>query len=586
MRFCLFILVLCVSLGASAADKNGAHVSKKDRQAAEKQFNRALELQKAGRVDEALQAIAAAIDLFPGNMEYITAREMLRQQVAGGYLSQGNRLAQAGDKAGAATQFRAALSIDPENSYVKQRLRDVTPEDPERQKTLELLASVDQLRLTPAPGKKSIHARGDTRTVYTQIGQAFNVTVRFDQGMNSRFLNFDLDDVDFYTAMGLMGKMTKTFWAPVSANEVIVATDTQEARHQYERLSVRTFYLGNAISATDLTDISNVLRNVFEMRLVAVDNSRNAITVRGPREAVEAAGIFIESVMDARPELMLDVQALEIDTTKAAQYGVTLPTSFIAFNIPSEIRRVLGANAQSVINQLLQTGTINPATIPASALANLAGSPLLAPFLFFGKGYGLTGVVANPITGTLSFNSSIATVLDHVTLRAIDGETATLRVGDRFPIAIGSFSTIAVSGSTAANLGSVPQFQYEDLGLTFTVKPHYQPDGDIKMDFDLQIQGLGAASLNNVPELTKRSFKGNITVKAGEPSVVAGEINDQQLRSTSGYPGIGQVAGLRPVLNNNSKQVTHSQILVVVTPYVVRRPLHDRGPSILWSLGP
>jgi type II secretory pathway component GspD/PulD (secretin) len=586
MRFWLFTLVFCMGLAASAADQKAPHVSKKDRQAAAKEFSRALELQKSGHVDEALEAVSVAVQLDPGNVEYVTAREMLRQQLAGGYLSQGNRLAQGGDKAGAAAKFRAALAIDPENSYAKQRLHDMTPEDPERQQTLELLASVDQVRIAPAPGKKSIHVQGDTRSAYAQIGQAFNVSVLFDQGLTSRSVRFDLDDADFYTAMSLIGKMTKTFWAPVTSREVIVAGDNQEMRRQYERFSLRTFYLGNATSATDLQDVANVLKTVFEMRFVTVDNGRNAIVVRGPREVVDAAGTFIEGLMDARPELMVDLQALEIDTTKAAQYGITLPTSFVVFNIPSEIRRVLGADAQAVINQLLQTGTINPATIPASALANLQGSPLLAPFLFFGKGYGLTGVVTNPITGNLSLNTSVATVLDHVTLRATDGETATFRVGDRFPIAIGSFSTIAVSGTNAANLGSVPQFQYEDLGLTFTVKPHYQAEGDVKLDFELQIQGLGTASLNNVPELTRRSFKGNITAKAGEPSVVAGEINDQELRSTRGYPAIGKVSGLTPVLNNNSNQVTHSQILVVVTPYVVRKPFHGRGSNVFWSLGP
>jgi tetratricopeptide (TPR) repeat protein len=585
MRFWLFIVFLSVNLAATAAEKGTVHVPKKDRQAAEKEFSKALELQKAGQLDDALQAIGEAVQLVPGNIEYLTAREMLRQQLAGNYLSEGNHLALTGNKAGAAAQFRAALSIDSENSYAQQRLHDVTPEDPERQQTLELLASVDQVRVAPALGKKSIHVRGDTRSVYTQIGQAFSVSVQFDQGLSARSMRFDLDDVDFYTAIGLVGKMTKTFWAPVSSHEIIVAADTQDMRRQYERLSLRTFYLGDAASATDVQDMANVLRNVFEMNLVSVDNGRNAIVVRGPREAVEAAASFIENIMDARPELMIDLQALEIDTSKAAQYGIALPTSFTVFNIPSEIRRVLGADAQAVINQLLQTGTINPATIPASALANLQGSPLLAPFLFFGKGNGLTGIVAQPITGNLSLNSSVATTLEHVTLRAIDGETATFRVGDRFPIAIASFSTIAVSGTNAANLGSVPQFQYEDLGLTFKVKPHYQEDGDVKMDFELQIQGLGTASLNNVPELTNRSFKGNITATAGEPSVVAGEISEQEMRTTMGYPGIGQVTGLRPVLSSNSNQRTKSQVLILVTPYVVRRPFHDKGSNVFWSLG-
>jgi Flp pilus assembly secretin CpaC len=591
MRFWLLTVVASIGLACHAVEKpptpaaKQAHVPKKQRQMAEKEFLRARELQKSGHVEEALQAADRAVQLFPRNVEYLTAREMLRQQLVSTYLTRGDQLADAGDKAAAGVEFSKALSIDPQNSYVRQRLHDVSPpEDPERQRTLELLASVDQITLAPASGRKSIHARGDTRSVYSQIGQAFNVSVQFDQGVNARTLRFDLDEVDFYTAMRLAGKMTRTFWAPVSSHEIIVAQDTPEMRRQYERLTVRTFYLGNATTATDLTDLANVLRNIFEMKMVNVETNHNAITVRAPRETVDAAATFVDNLMDARPEIMLDLQAVEFDTNKAAQYGVALPTSFEVFNVYSEINRVLGSAAQAVINQLNQTGTINPASIPASALSNLQGSPLLSPFVFFGKGLGLTGIVTPPITGKLALNSAVAATLSHVTLRAMDGESTTFRVGDRFPIAIGSFSTVAFSATAAANLGSVPQFQYEDLGLTLKVKPHYQSNGDIRLDFELQIEGLGTASLNNIPELTNRSFKGNITVKAGEPSVIAGEISEQELRSAQGYPGIGRIPGVNAVLNSNSNQRIHNQIMLLVTPYVIRKPFHDKGSSVLWSV--
>jgi general secretion pathway protein D len=585
MRILLFILVLSVGAAGQTTERPHSTVSKKDRRAAEKDFKRALELQKAGQVDEALQAVSHAVELFPGNLEFLTAQEMLRQQMAGAYLERGNRLAEARDKAGAAAQFRAALNLDPENSYLQERLRQVSPaDDPERQRTMEVLASVDQIEVTPRSGQGNIHVRGDTRSVYTEIGHVFNVSVQFDQGLSVRSIRFDLDDVDFYTAMKLAGKMSRTFWAPVSSHEVIVAADTQELRRQYERLSMRTFYLGNATSATDVTDVVNALRSIFDVKIVSVEASRNTITVRAPRETVEAAASFIDNVMGARPEVMLDLQAFAYDTDKTSKYGLDLPTSFVVFNIPSEIRRVLGPDAQSVIDQLNRTGTIDPTKIPASALANLQGSPLLAPFVFFGKGLGLTGIATPPISGQLSLNSSIASNLEHVTLRALDGETATFRVGDRFPIVTGTFATVAVTAAASAAVGSSPQFQYEDLGLTLKVKPHYMPSGEIKLDFDLQIQALGAATVNNIPELTSRSFKGNITAQVGEASVLAGEISDQELRSTKGYPAIGQLAALQPVLNTNSRQHTHTQILVVVTPYVIRKPFHDQGTSIFWDL--
>ncbi|HEY6273921.1 MAG TPA: hypothetical protein VIX19_18220 [Terriglobales bacterium] len=587
MRLRLLILIVALSTVCPGSLNADGHISKKDRQAAEKEFRRALQLQQTGQLDEALEAAKHAILLFPGNVEYETAQEMLRQQIVGRHLTRGNNLTAAGDQAGAEAQFRAALDLDPSNTYAVQRLRDVSPaDDSEHRRTMELLASVDPIDVEPALGTRSIHVRGDTRSLYTQIGSAFNVIVRFDQAVPSRTLRFDLDDVDFYAAMHIAAKMTRTFWSPISKNEVIVAADTQEMRRQYERMSMRTFYIGNATSATDITDIVNALRNIFDVKLLTVEAGQSTITLRAPRATVDAAAAFIDNLMDAKPEIMVEVSAYEFDTNKTDLYGLNLPNNFVVFNIPSEIRQVLGADAQNVINQLIQTGTVNPASIPAADLANLQGSPLLSPFIFFGKGLGLTGVSTPPVSGSLSMNSSVVTNLEHASLRAMDGETTTFRVGDRFPIVIGNFSAIAVSAQGQASVGNTPQFQYEDLGLTLKVKPHYQIDDEIKLDFDLKIEGLGAASLNGIPELTQRAFTGNITVKAGEPSVITGQIDEEQVRSTTGYPAIGQVPGFQTVLNSNSNQRTHNQIVVVVTPHVIRKPFHDKGSSVFWSVGP
>jgi Flp pilus assembly secretin CpaC len=579
------LLILLFSLSATLAPAQKPHSSKKDRKAAEQEFQRALELQKSGKVEDALLAASHAAELAPGNPVYLTARETLRQQLVGRHLERGNHIAEAGNNAGAAEEFRQALAIDPENAYLVQRLRDVSvPDDPDHRRIVQLLASVDQINLEPKPGKASIHVRGDARALYTQIGTAFGVTMQFDQGLNSRPVLFDLDDVDFYTAAALAGKMTKTFWAPVTQHEAIVANDTQELRRQYERLSLRTFYIGNATSSSDLTDIANVLRNIFEISMVSVEPGHNTITVKAPRASVEAAESVIENLMEARPEIMLDVQAMEFDTNKATQFGVNLPNSFTVFNIPSEIRRVLGADAQPVIDAILKNGTIDPSKIPAADLANLQGSPLLSPFVIFGKGpLGLTGVSTPPISGTLSFNSSYARALEHMTLRATDGESATFRRGDRYPILISSFSTVAFSTRGSAAVGNTPQFQYYDLGVTLKMKPHYQSSGEVRLDLELEIVGLGTGTLNNIPELTTRSFKANITVREGEPTVVMGEINEQELRATSGYPGLGQIPVVRGIVNTHSNQRVHNEILIVITPQVVRKPFRDKGTSVVWS---
>jgi Flp pilus assembly secretin CpaC len=290
--------------------------------------------------------------------------------------------------------------------------------------------------------------------------------------------------------------------------------------------------------------------------------------------------------MDAKPEMSLEVTEYEIDTDRTRDMGLNLPTSFQVFNIPSEIRRVLGSDAQSVIDQLNRTGTIDPSTISPSALANLAASPLLGPFLVFGKGKGLTGITAPPITAKLAFNSSVATNLEAMTLRAIDGEAATFRVGTRFPIVNSTFSNVAVSTRGQVQVGNTPQFTYEDLGITLKATPHYHSNGDITLAIDLKIQGLGTLQINSIPDITSRSYVGTITVHDGEPSVIMGLMNEQELRSIQGFPILSSLPGLKNILSSASKEHVHNELLIMITPHVVRKPFHDRGSSVFWNVGP
>lgn len=582
-----FCLACAAADGPKPVDSKPA-VSKEDRKAAEKEFKSAQDLQRAGKPQEALEAVVRAEQLVPGNVEYITMGEMLRQQMVGEQMEAGNHLAAAGDSLGAAQRFRNALTIDPQNTFAAERLRDVAPPegDPDHKHVLQLLASVDQINLEPAPGKKSFHLQGDTRLLYTQIGAAFGILMQFDPGIASRAIHFDLDNVDFYTATELAGKMTKTFWAPVSSHEAIVATDTVETRKQYERLALRTFYVGNATAQTDLNDLVNVMRNIFDMKLVSIQPGSNTITVRAPKEQVEAASSLLDNLMDAKPELMFDVKEYEIDTDNLRSMGLDLPTSFTVFNIPSEIRRVLGPDAQGVIDQLNRTGTIDPSTISPSALSNLAGSPLLLPFIVFGKGYGLTGVNVPPINARLAMNSSIATSLEHMMLRTIDGEAATFRVGTRFPIVNSTFSNVAFSSRGQVSIGNTPQFTYEDLGITLKITPHYHSNGDVTLVVDMKIQGLGTLQVNNIPDITSRTYSGTITVHDGEASAIAGLISEQELKSTRGLPVLSILPVLNSALSVNSKERIHNELLLVITPHVVRKPFHDKGSSVFWTVKP
>src|SRR5262249_40743863 len=196
-------------------------------------------------------------------------------------------------------------------------------------------------------------------------------------------------------------------------------------------------------------------------------------------------------------------------------------------------------------------------------------SPLLVPFVFFGKGLGLTGITVPSISGKLSLNDSQSYTLEHMTLRATDGEAASFRVGTRFPVVTSTFTDVAFSSKGQTQIGNTPQFTYEDLGITLKTTPHYHSDGDVTLVMELAIQGLGALQLNSIPDITSRTYKGTITVQDGSPSVIMGAITDQELRSSQGLPLLANSPVLNNVLSSRSNEHIHNELLIVVTPHVV-----------------
>jgi general secretion pathway protein D len=585
MKLWLCITIMLACGACSAQEDLGARLATQDLTPAEKSFQHALALQKDGQLDSAFQELVKASTLAPENREYLTARELLRGQIAGKHIEHGNVLAELGDEKGADAQFKSALALDPQNGYAQERLHELSPEDAEHEHVLQLLASVEEVEVIPNAGKSNFHINGDTRQLYDAIARAFGITVAYDSGLTSQRVRFDVDDLDFYTAMKLAGKVTRTFWAPVAAKRVIVANDTQEMRRQYQRVSLQTFYVSEAATPAEMNDIANVLKTVFEVKLVSVVPEKNIITVRAPKEEMEAIADVVDDVMTARPEVLLDIKAYELDYSNLQQYGLALPNTFSIFNIYGALYSALGPNAQTVINQLQTTGTINPSSVPAGSLANLQSSPLLQPFIFFGNGWGLTGITVLPISGQLSSTVSYTTDLEHVTLRAVSGDPATLMIGTRYPISLGSFTNVSISTNGTPQVGSaIPQFQYEDLGVIFKATPRLQTGDNVNLDLELQIKGLGAQTTDNIPVITNRAYKGSITVKDGEPSEVTSIVEDEVDRSLSGYPGPGQFPLISDVLSTNSKQHTWTQILIVVTPHIVRKSFHHLE-NVVWDVG-
>jgi len=563
---------------------------------ARQSFERGVALAKTGRSREALDTFDTATQLAPKNLEYLTAREATRQQVVLEHLQRGNNLLLAGKSVEALAEFRGAAAVDPANAYAEERLREAVIEPDARiSPTLRVVGDSEEVELAPAAGHKNFHYRGETRGLMQEIARAFGVKAVFDDSTPSRALRFDLEDADFATSMRIAVQISKTFWTPLSSTEMLVAADNAENRRQFERMSLRTFYLEEAASAKEFTELTGLLRTLFEVRFVSVQPEARMLQIRAPKPLLDAVTRFLDGLAAGRPQVEMNVEVLEVSRSGRRNLGAQLPLQFRAFNIPSEaLALAADPSIRDLINQLIESGGINQANAQAVAalLAQLrsSGNSLLGqPIATFGGGSTLTGLVIPPATANLQFNESRVTSLESATLRAAEGDAATLKIGTRFPILNAIFTPVQGSRALTQVIqnGSFqpafPSFQYQDLGLVLKATPHvHSGSSDISLLLDLQLSALGATSLNGIPLLTNLQYTGAITLKEGETAVVAGTVSRSEQRILAGLPGLGRVPVLGKLTAHEDTDHTVNELVIVITPRLVRRAEQNLAGREFW----
>ena len=580
-------LLPCPS-GASEAQCNPSRHDIKQAKAA---FEHALKIQQRAP-DQAFTEFERAANLVPRNLEYVTARELSKQQLVSRNVERGNSNLQAGKQIEAMADFRTALQLDPANQYAQERLRDALGDSaPQAAAGVNVVDQSTELLLQPNLNRASFHFRGDSRELLTTMARAYGVAAQVDESVASKRVTFDTDDIDFYRAMALAGQITTSFWTPLDGKLMLIAKDTPENRRQYERMSMRKFYVPNATTLPSaLNDVTNLLRNLFELRYVTPNAATSTLVVRGPQRTLEAATQFLQQLDGSRPQVMFDVYVYQISYTMMRNMGVHIPNQFKVFNIPAGALAALGGqNIQDLINQLISSGGINQANNQAlsALLAQLQNqnqqqqnSIFSQPLATFGGGKTLTGVSLDQLSAQLSLNQSWVKTLDHASLRASQSTDATLRLGSRFPILNASFApifnTAAISSVIQNNSfqAAFPSFTYEDLGLTVKAKPAITSSNDVALQLELNIRALTGTSINGVPVIGNREYKGTINLLDGEPAVVAGQVSHSETLAMSGIPGLGQVPGLNKITTTNSKQIDDDELLVVITPHVTN---HNMG---------
>ncbi|HZD32221.1 MAG TPA: hypothetical protein VE779_11230, partial [Candidatus Angelobacter sp.] len=283
--------------------------TKKDVAAAKQLFAAGVRLKSSGKMQEAFEKFTQAARLDPRSVEYLTAREMTRQQLVMDALERGNKAMLANNEVAAAAEFRRALEFDPGNEFARQRLKDsIWEAEPAASRTLQVAQRSIDVQVSPSSERKDFHLKGDSKSMLTQVARAYGITATLDDSVQTRQLHFNIDNVNFAEAMEAATQVTKTFWIALSGSQMYVVADTLENRRNFERLAIRTFYLNDVLSPQELTDTVNALRQILSIRFVQQDAAENTVTIRAPLPVVEAATRLIDSLAGGRPQVTLDVR--------------------------------------------------------------------------------------------------------------------------------------------------------------------------------------------------------------------------------------------------------------------------------------
>ncbi len=573
-------------------------VSSKNRRRAAKLFLQASKLFDQEQFDAAMRNFEQAAALDPGNANYAVAAKLARSHQVTALIQAAARASTRNDSGAALAALEQAQQLDPGNAQVAEHLRSLSS-DAVASQTKALYEEPageagEAPALEPAAGLQSFHLKSDRRQLIQKVFTAFGIQATLDQSVPAVPVKLDLDDVTFQQAVRVLGMVTDSFWIPLDAHRVLVARDTAPNRREFERMAMETVYL-QGLTPAEITIVSNLAKNVFNAQQAVSTQNLGTMTIRAPASSLGAFNSTLRNLLDGQSQVLLEVRMIQLAHTSEQNTGVQFPQQITAFNVYAEEQAILNAN-QALVQQIIASGLASPGDTLA-ILGILLASGQVSSSIFsngialFGGGLTLSGLSPGPTTLNLSLNSSATRTLDQIQVRLGDGEEGTLRNGMRYPIMTSSYSGMNTSGinipgltsagasgslsslltSFAGAAATIPQIDYQDLGMTLKTTPKVMRNGDVALSLDLKITALAGTALNGIPILSNRNFSGVITLKEGAGVVVVSELDKQESQALSGMPGITEIPGLNNITGKDLQQ-NYATLVIIMTPHVIRGP--------------
>jgi general secretion pathway protein D len=405
----------------------------------------------------------------------------------------------------------------------------------------QLEALVAQSLLAPLPGESLpddvtlpdtlMFRDASARVVYLAIGQYGDLNVVFDPTFRDQNITVDLRKASLSEALDSVSSATRNFWRSSSGQRTVtIVPDTPAKRREYEEEIVQTFYLSNA----DLKETIDILRIVVDARRIAPLTATNAITIKDTPERISAAGRIISAIDKARPEVIIDVELLEVDRTRMREYGL----QFASPGSP-------GISGQADVNR--DEFTLRDLRNLTQSDVFLTGLPGLYYRLL--KTDSATRILANP------------------QLRTSEGVSAQANFGERVPVPVTTFAPIAAGGVQTQPITS---FNYENIGVNIDITPRTHHDDDVSLAVKIQISSISGTGFGGLPTFGNRAISTVIRLKDGETNMLAGLIRDDERRVMGGIPGLSDLPIIGPLFANNRRESQETDIILTLTPRIVR----------------
>ena len=573
MRPALFLLlVLCLRLPVFAKTVDSAKAL----------YDKGEDAEARQNYEQAFDYFKQAYNIKPKDLRYRTAFERNRFLAASARVHRGQILRDAGKLDEAAVEFQKALETDPSSFIAQQELKRTqqmikeaqnpspqasTPGSTALRRRLESaqgpveLAPISNVPITLKVTEKS-------NVIYETVGKLAGINVLFDPDYTPRQVRIELNGVTLEDALEIISFETKTFWRPVTPNTIFVAQDNPAKRKELEQNVIKTFYLSNLSQPTELQDVVNAMRTILEVSRIQQLPSQGAIVVRGTPDQVALAQKLVDDLDKAKPEVLIEVAVMQVSRTKAHTLGINPPTS-VSVQLQNNVNSTSSSSSSSS-----STSTSSSTTngINLNTIANLVATDFQ--------------VTIPQATATALLSDSNTKIIQNPQIRALDGQKATLKIGDRVPVATGSFQPGV--GGVGINPLVNTQFQYLDVGVNIDITPRVHAGREISLKMTLDVSAVTShVSIGGIdqPVIGQRKIEHEIRLKDGEVNLLGGMMEDTQTRALSGIPGLASIPILKYLFSQTNTDHSENEIVFVLIPHIIRGPEGPRGNVDMLDVG-